>query len=196
MSLCQVAGYDFVIVETVGLGQSEIEVKESVDMLMLMVPPGGGDDLQGIKKGIVEVSDIILVTKADGTLLPAAKNTAADYRGALRSMPRQQHSVRMEGWDTPPVRLLSSHDEHGLDDVWEDICRFRQLMTVSGQLQRKREKQQTYWLWKNITETILDRTRKDEALREKANILQQALGAGTTTPRVAAWELLDDLIKR
>jgi LAO/AO transport system kinase len=194
VSLCQVSGYDFVIVETVGLGQSEIEVKESVDMLMLMVPPGGGDSLQGIKKGIVEVADMIVVTKADGNLLPAAKHTAADYRGALRMLPG--HRTKLAGWETPPVCLISSHGEEGLQEVWDEICRFRKLMEESGALVLKRQKQQRYWLWKNITQKILEQTKKDQILKEKVQLLQKELDELKITPRVAATELLDSLLHR
>ncbi|CAB9501229.1 aciduria type A homolog, mitochondrial [Seminavis robusta] len=197
VSLCQVAGYDFVMLETVGLGQSEIEVKESVDMLILMVPPGGGDDLQGIKKGIVEVCDMIVVTKADGNFLVAAKHTAADYRGALRMMGPRRAGLgsTLEGWETPPVLLASSYDNTGMDDVWGEICRFRNLMMESGKLQEKRQKQTKYWMWKNLQNLILEQTRTDHVLRQKAETLERDLREGKTTPRVAATELLDSLVR-
>lgn len=194
VSLCQVAGYDFVIVETVGLGQSEIEVKESVDMLVLMVPPGGGDDLQGIKKGIVEVADMILVTKADGKFLQAAKNTAADYRGALRMMPPSGR-ITLKGWETPPVILVSSHVEEGLEDVWGKICLFRSLMIKAKELRSKRQRQSRYWMWKNVQNLIVEQTKNDPILRERAQALEQSLKDNKITPRVAATELLESLGK-
>ena len=195
VSLCQVAGYDFVIVETVGLGQSEIEVKESVDLLILMVPPGGGDDLQGIKKGIVEVSDMVVITKADGKFLEAARSTASDYSGALRMMPRTG-LVSLPGWETPPVLLVSSHDDKGLEHVWERICLFRNLMVESGELEKKRQRQAHYWMWKNIQNLILLQTQNDPALRDKSQILEEMLNEKKTTPRVAAAELLNSLVRR
>lgn len=195
VSLCQVAGYDFVIVETVGLGQSEIEVKESVDLLMLMVPPGGGDDLQGIKKGIVEVSDMVVITKADGKFLEAARSTASDYSGALRMMPRSG-LVSLPGWKTPPVVLVSSHDSKGLENVWKKICLFRSLMIESGELGLKRQRQASYWMWKNVQNLILLQTKTDPALREKAQVLEELLAQGKTTPRVAATELLESLVRQ
>jgi LAO/AO transport system kinase len=183
------------MLETVGLGQSEIEVKESVDMLMLMVPPGGGDDLQGMKKGIVEVADMIVVTKADGHFLQAAKHTAADYRGALRMMPRMSgHDSNLAGWDTP-VLMSSSNTGEGLDKVWCEICRFRSLMMESGQLQRKRRQQTRYWMWKNLQNLILAQTKTNAALRHKAQALERDLRDGKTTPRLAATELLDSLVR-
>jgi LAO/AO transport system kinase len=193
VSLCQVAGYDFVMLETVGLGQSEIEVKESVDMLMLMVPPGGGDDLQGMKKGIVEVADMIVVTKADGDFLPAANHTAADYRVALRMMPR--HNSTLPGWESTPVLMSSSRTGTGLDKVWGEICRFRSLMMESGQLQTKRRQQTQYWMWKNLQNLILAQTRTNAGLRQTAQALERDLRDGKTTPRLAATELLDSLVR-
>ena len=195
VSLCQVAGYDFVIVETVGLGQSEIEVKESVDLLILMVPPGGGDDLQGIKKGIVEVSDMVVITKADGKFLEAARSTASDYSGALRMIPRTG-LVSLPRWETPPVLLVSSHDDKGLEHVWERICLFRNLMVESGELEKKRQRQAHYWMWKNIQNLILLQTQNDPALRDKSQILEEMLNEKKTTPRVAAAELLNSLVRR
>ena len=180
--------------ETVGLGQSEIEVKESVDLLVLMIPPGGGDDLQGIKKGIVEVADMIVITKADGKFLEAAKRTAADYNGALRMMPRSG-LVSLPGWETPPILLVSSHDAAGLEHVWDKICLFRRLMIESGELELKRQRQSRYWMWKNLHNLILAQTRNDPILREKAHALEDLLSQGKTTPRVAATELLESLVR-
>jgi len=194
VSLCQVAGYDFIIIETVGLGQSEIEVKESVDLLMLMVPPGGGDDLQGIKKGIVEVSDMICVTKADGKFLQAAKRTAVDYSGALRMMPRTG-LVNLPGWETPPVVLVSSQDGTGIEHIWSKICQFRRLMIETGEFERKREQQAHYWMWKNVHNLILAQTQNNPHLKKKAEQLERLLVQGKTTPRVAATELVESLVK-
>ena len=196
VSLCQIAGYDFIMIETVGLGQSEIEAKESVDMLMLMVPPGGGDDLQGMKKGIVEVADMVVVTKADGNFLQAAKHTAADYRGALRITSRMAGSDNIAaGWESPPVLLCSSNTGEGLEKVWDEICRFRGLMVESGILQQKRQQQTRYWMWKNLQNLIITQTKSNAALRKKAQALERDLGDGKTTPRLAATELLESLVQ-
>lgn len=194
VSLCQVAGYDFVIVETVGLGQSEIEVKESVDLLVLMIPPAGGDQLQGIKKGIVEVADMIVVTKADGDFIQSAKHTAADYTSALRMMPRTG-LVSLPGWEIPPVVMVSSQDNIGLERIWDKICLFRSLMVESGELESKRQRQSRYWMWKSVQNLILLQTKNDPILREKALTLEELLSQGKTTPRVAATELLESLVQ-
>jgi len=174
-------------------GQSEIEVKESVDLLILMIPPGGGDDLQGIKKGIVEIADMVVVTKADGKFLDQARFTAADYRGALRMLPSRG---KLKGWDTPPVLLVSSHSQEGLQEVWENIKRFRTLMIESGMLQSKRQIQAQYWLWKNVENIILEQTKNDPMLKQKAEALELQLKEMKITPRVAAADLLKSLVEQ
>jgi LAO/AO transport system kinase len=189
VSLCAAASYDWCVVETVGLGQSEIEVVHSVDMLLLIVPPGGGDQLQGVKKGIVEVADAIMINKADGNLLPAARNTTADYRGAMNFM-RQKH----EQWKVPPVLLASSLTGEGIPEVWNEISRYRTIMMQGGELAEKRRQQSRYWMWKNLQKLISERARVDPALRQTAEKMEIALSKGTITPRVAASELLASLI--
>jgi LAO/AO transport system kinase len=166
-------------------------------MLMLMVPPGGGDDLQGIKKGIVEVADMLVITKSDGKFTMAAKHTAADYRGSLRTIAgNARPGGNMKGWEIPPVLLVSSHEQKGLEKVWEEICRYRKLMIETGNLDLKRQQQARYWMWKNVRNLILEKTRNDPVLKGKAISLEIALNEGKTTPRLAATELLDSLVQR
>ena len=191
--LCQTAGYDLVLVETVGLGQSEIEVAESVDMLLLLVPPGGGDDLQGVKKGIIEVADMLLVTKADGSLMSTAKHTAADYRGAMQFV---RTTGRPEGWERPPVLMVSSVTGDGVAKVWEHVCRYRQEMMESGLLYAKRRKQGRYWMWRNFQNLVQERTKNDPDLKQLALELQERLDSGRMTPRVAAKDLLESLVSK
>lgn len=193
VSLCQVANYGLVIVETVGLGQSEIEVEQTVDMLLLLVPPAGGDDLQGVKKGIVEVCDMLLVTKADGNLLPAAKKTASDYRGAMQFIRTFGATTPLKGWDRPKVKLVSSVTKDGLDKVWEKICNFRRQAIESGFLETKRREQRKYWMWKNLQNLVQLETDHNPILQNKARHLESQLRAGKMTSRVAAVELLDCL---
>lgn len=189
VSLCQSAGYELVIVETVGLGQSEVEIAESVDMLVLIVPPGGGDELQGVKKGIVEVADMLVVNKADGSLLPVARRTAADYRGALNFL-----RERIRGWKKPPVLLASAHTGEGVSTVWKEICRYRDVMLTNGELDAKRRRQSRYWMWRNVRELLSAKTKEDPALQEMAIRMERALDRGTLTPRVAASKLLHALM--
>ena len=186
--LCQAAGYDFVLVETVGLGQSEVEICEGVDMLVLLVPPAGGDELQGVKKGIVEMASMLVVNKADGNLLPAARTTAADYEAAIRFFRR-----RDVGWEVPSVLLVSAKTGEGMERVWEEISRFRRIMTDNRQLYKKRQQQSLYWMHKNLRDLIIARARSDPFLRENAERLEADLMNGLITPRAAATELVDSL---
>lgn len=188
VTLCQAAGYDLVLVETVGLGQSEVEICEGVDMLLLLVPPGGGDELQGVKKGIVELASMLIVNKADGTLLPAARTTAADYEAAVRFF-----CHRDDGWDIPPVALVSAKTGEGMENVWDEIVRYRRIMTANGELQKRRQQQSRYWMHKNMRELIIAKAKSDPTLRERSEQLENELVKGRITPRAAAKELVDSI---
>jgi LAO/AO transport system kinase len=188
VSTLSAAGYPLVLVETVGLGQSEIEIAQSVDVLVLLLPPGGGDGLQGVKKGIVELANILAVTKADGNLLAAAKSTASDYRGALQIL--QQSSAKGFAWQ-PPVLLTSSVTKEGLDELWKSIQDYREHMKTTGEWEARRKTQAQYWMWKQFTRMMQDRMQRDPQLAEKATYLESELLQGNLTPRVAAQELLD-----
>lgn len=176
------------MVETVGIGQSEVSVSQVVDMLILIVAPGAGDGLQGVKKGIMEVADLLVVNKADGNLLPVARNTAADYKGAshfLRS--------RMKGWDAPPVLLASSKTGDGLAEVWETICKFRRIMTENGELDKRKAKQSRYWMWQHLQDLISARVKSDDRVGAIAEEVENALDQGIVSPRVAASNILQCL---
>ena len=197
VSTCQAAGYPLVLLETVGLGQSEIDVAQSVDLLLLMLPPGGGDELQGVKKGIMEVADIFCVTKADGDLLTAAKHTAADYRAAVKFLNSATYlaSEAEEPWN-PPVLLTSSATGDGLGELWEAICRFKEHSEISGQLEKKRKRQAEFWMWKHLSKMVQDKTHQDPQLASVAENLQTKLLHSQITPRVAASHLLDSLFQQ
>ena len=188
--------YPLTIVETVGLGQSELEVKETVDLLLLVVPPGGGDQLQGVKKGIVEVADMIVVTKADGDLLASAKHTAADYRNAMNFLHGVTAHLRDDTCETSrnsyptEVLLASARNEEGLDVIWQKICKLRQTRMDSGQLETRRREQRRYWMWKTLQTAVLEETEKDPLIRQAADRLLNKLDSGNIPPRVAAAELL------
>lgn len=188
MTLCASAGYDCVLLETVGLGQSELDVAQSVDMLILLVPPAGGDDLQGVKKGIVEVADLIVVSKADGSLEATARQTANDYRMAMKLLLRQEQS------DETPVVLASAVTGKGLSPVWEHVSKARQeLLLENGVVKQKRQQQDLYWMWKNLDTLVREETRSDPILSGKARELQVQLMQGQVTPRVAATQLFETL---
>jgi LAO/AO transport system kinase len=188
VTLCQAAGYDLVMVETVGIGQSEVSVSQVVDMLILIVAPGGGDGLQGVKKGILEVADLLIVNKADGHLLPVAQSTAADYKGAMHFM-----RSRVEGWEAPPVLLASAITKDGFSKVWEEICKYRRIMTDNGELDRRKGKQARYWMWNHVQDLISLRIKSDSRIGAMANDVEMALDQGTVSPRVAASDLLQCL---
>jgi len=127
MLLCEAAGFDVVIVETVGTGQSETAVAEMTDMFILLLLPGGGDDLQGMKRGVMELADLVLVNKADGPFLQAARQAAADYRLALGLM-----QPRLRQWQ-PPVELCSALEGTGISQIWKQIEAYRQALSASGE---------------------------------------------------------------
>lgn len=191
ITLCQVADYDLVIVETVGVGQSEIELEECVDCMVLALPPAGGDSLQGVKKGIMEACHFIVVTKADGNLLTAARSTAADYKAALPFL--DTYGTKD---DRPQVLLASSVTGKGLAELWVEICKFRKHRMESGKLETRRKEQATYWMWKHLQTLVLRQTKENAAIKERAEELNRKLAAGSMTPRVAAQELLDSLTRR
>jgi LAO/AO transport system kinase len=186
--LCQVAGYDLIIVETVGVGQSEIELEECVDCMVLIVPPAGGDSLQGIKKGIMEACHLIVVSKADGNLLPSAKLTAAEYRSALPYL--DMYGTKE---DRPKVMLASSVTGDGLPELWTELCKFRSQRMETGKLEEQRKVQAKYWMWKHLHTLVLRKMKHDAVLKCRADELNQKLAAGRMTPRVAAQALLDSL---
>ncbi|KAF3852503.1 hypothetical protein F7725_005858 [Dissostichus mawsoni] len=139
--LCEGAGYDIVLVETVGVGQSEFAVADMVDMFVLLIPPAGGDELQGIKRGIIERADLVVVTKADGDLLGPARRIQAEYTSALKLLRRQSKS-----WN-PEVVRASSHTNEGIPEVWAKLESYRDAMLASGELQGRRRAQQKVWMW-------------------------------------------------
>jgi LAO/AO transport system kinase len=181
MLLCEAAGFDVVIVESVGVGQSESELAAIVDTLCLLLVPAGGDELQGIKRGVVELADVIAVNKADGDLLAGARRAARDYRHALRLLPPST-----PGWTTP-VLTYSAREGTGLTELWETILAHRDHLERSGELAARRAHQQRLWLERLLEETAIRRLRErpgfEEALagawervREGALTVPQAVG--------------------
>ena len=146
--VCQSAGYELTFIETVGLGQNEIEVDKVCDMVILVLPPGGGDDLQGVKKGIVEVADLIVVNKCDGDLVNTAKRTAADYQSALPFVRK-----KVDKW-TPLVFLTSSKNCSGFNNIWKSVKDFHSIMQMSGELERKRFQQKKFLICKQAEKMI------------------------------------------
>jgi LAO/AO transport system kinase len=184
MILVEAAGFDVVLVETVGVGQSETAVADMVDMFVLLVSPGGGDELQGIKRGIMELADLVVVTKADGDLAPAANRAAAEYRAALHLM-----RPKFDGW-SPDVRLVSSTLGTGIAEVWADVERFRDLLTASGAWDRQRRDQRLAWLHTELREGLAAALTEDPAVGAELVKLEAAVAKGTLGAPAAAKAIL------
>ena len=182
--LCEAAGFDVILVETVGVGQSETAVAELVDMFLLLLVPGGGDELQGIKKGIVELADLLLINKSDGSLKDDARRAAAEYRGALQLL----RPVNPK-W-TPKVQLCSALEGTGISEVWQTVAEFRRLFTESGGLSAKRARQAKGWLWNEVSESLMMTLRQNQEVAQQIPALERAVSAGQITPTAAARQLL------
>ncbi|HVH76234.1 MAG TPA: methylmalonyl Co-A mutase-associated GTPase MeaB [Stellaceae bacterium] len=185
MLLCEAAGFDTVIVETVGAGQSETAVAEMVDLFMLILPPAAGDELQGLKRGVVELADFVLVNKADGEFAPAARRSAAEYASALRLV----HPSGAE-WQVP-VRAISSLEGSGIAELWREIERFRALHRKTGAWERRRAEQARAALWAEIGASLLDRFRAAPKVAARLEAIEAEVMAGARTPAAAARVLLD-----
>jgi len=183
VSICHAAGYDLVIIESVGVGQSEIDISHGVDLVIVMVAPGAGDSLQGIKRGIVEVCDICVVNKADGNMLLHAQNTQNEYKSTSQFW-------RSRDSRTPPVLLCSSITGEGMTEIWQEICKFRQDTTIHD-LVAKRGDQLKYWTWKRIQDLIIAKTKSNGDLIKKTQLIDEALSKGNISPRAAAWRILE-----
>lgn len=190
MLLTEAAGFDVVFIETVGVGQSETAVADMVDLFVLLASPAGGDDLQGIKRGIMELADLLIVTKADGDLAAAAARAAGELRMALHLMRPKVACWRAE------VLTVSSVAAKGLDGVWETIGRFRSAMETSGELARLRAEQARAALWREIEEGLIAALKDHPTVAAEAPALERAVLAGTTTPTLAAERLLTAFLGR
>ena len=188
--LCEAAGYDVVLVETVGVGQSETAVADMVDVFLLLLVPGGGDELQGLKKGIIELADLLVVNKADGELAAAAGRAAAEYKGALQLLrPASRH------W-RPPVLTCSALTGEGIAEVWETVEACRRTLDDSGELAAKRAGQARAWMWSEVSETLLQAVREHPEIAGELAALEDEVMAGRTTPGAAAGRVLARFLGR
>jgi LAO/AO transport system kinase len=185
MLVCEAAGFDVVLVETVGVGQSEVAVAGMVDAFLLLLAPGAGDELQGVKRGIVELADLVVVNKADGALADLARHTASDYGHALHLL-----RPRTDGW-TARVVLCSALEGTGIGDVWSALEEFMAAARASGSLARRRGEQAREWMWSEVSETLLDRLRSDANVRAELGALESDVTAGKVSPAAGARRLLD-----
>jgi LAO/AO transport system kinase len=179
MLLCEAAGYDVVLVETVGVGQSETMVAEMVDLFLVLMLPGAGDELQGIKKGLVELADMIAVNKADGDNALRAAQAVAHYRAALHII-----EPRSPAW-RPPVLAVSALTGEGLDPLWAEVMRHRELLTANGERDANRRHQQVRWFWSMLENRLLDRLRRHPGVARLLPGLEAEVGRGSLTPTLA-----------
>jgi LAO/AO transport system kinase len=185
MLVCEAAGFDVIVVETVGVGQSETAVADMVDMFLLVLVPGGGDELQGIKKGIVELADTIIVNKADGDLAAAAQRAQRDYANALHLLaPASAH------W-TVPVLTCSALARTGIDGVWDNVGRFRAAMQGDGSFQARRAAQAHAWMWNEVSETLMQALKDDPRIEGRLAQMEDQVAAGRLAPGAAARQLVD-----
>lgn len=185
MHLCEAAGYDIVLVETVGVGQSETTVADMVDFYLVLMLAGAGDELQGVKRGILELVDALVIHKADGHNVRNAQRAAHEYRRALHLM-RPLH----EAW-TPRVLLASSLEGSGLEETWEAIHAQRQALEADGAWTRRREEQSVRWMRALVQERLLERFRRHEAVRDRLPDLEQEVRAGRLPAGQAAESLIE-----
>ncbi|XP_035515290.1 methylmalonic aciduria type A protein, mitochondrial [Morone saxatilis] len=182
--LCEGAGYDIVLVETVGVGQSEFAVADMVDMFVLLIPPAGGDELQGIKRGIIERADLVVVTKSDGDLVVPARRIQTEYTSALKLLRRQSKS-----WN-PKVVRASSYTSEGIPEVWAKMELYRDSMLASGEFQGRRRAQQKVWMWSLIQENVLHHFQNHPSVRDTLPHLEKRVTKGAISPGLAADLLL------
>ena len=184
MLLTEAAGFDVVLIETVGVGQSETAVADMVDMFVLLLSPGGGDELQGIKRGIMELADLVIVNKADGDMLPAAKRASMEYKAALHLMrPKSAH------W-RPDVLLASALKGTGIDEIWAAISAHRAALEAAGEIASHRAAQAQAWMWTEIREGLLTSLKANSEASLLLPRLEADVKAGRTTPTLAAQKVL------
>jgi LAO/AO transport system kinase len=184
MALCEAAGFDVVIVETVGVGQSETTVADMVDVFVVLLLAGGGDDLQGIKKGIIELADIVCINKADGDNQARATRAAADYQAALHIL-----TDATPEWH-PPVLTISGLTNAGLDQLWDKIAAHRAALSASGTFASRRSDQAVRWMHAMVREDLLTSLRQTAAIARRWPQLEADVRAGATTPQDAVAEIM------
>src|SRR5690606_24766403 len=185
ITLCEAFSFDVVIVETVGAGQAEGAVADLVDVFVLLVAPGGGDDLQGIKRGIMELADVLVITKADGDLAATARHTAADYRHALELLRPKA------GAGAAPVLTRSSLGGEGMPEVADTVVGLHADWAASGRLAELRSGQATAWMWNDVQARLGEAVRSHPAVEALAPELEAQVAAGALSPTTAARRLLD-----
>lgn len=183
MLLVEAAGFDVILVETVGIGQSEITVADMTDVFVVLMLPGAGDELQGIKKGVLEIADIIAVNKADGDNEARARDAAGDYKAALRIL-----SANSGAW-TPEVLTVSGRENIRLDTLWERVLACRAARETSGEFAERRAGQQVRWMWDMVEARFRERLAEHPRLAERVPQLEGEVAKGELAPTLAADEI-------
>ena len=183
--LCEAAGFDTIFIETVGVGQSETAVRGMVDFFLLVMLAGAGDELQGIKRGIMEMADAIVINKADGNNIRRAKRAQAEYANALHLFPPSG-----SGW-TPLVRTCSSLHNTGISEIWEMALEYQDFVTGNGYLDRNRDDQSRYWLHETLREGIFNQVFNDPRMKEELRLHEKAMSEGRMTSFMAASSILN-----
>ncbi|ORA17726.1 methylmalonyl Co-A mutase-associated GTPase MeaB [Mycobacterium arosiense] len=182
--LLEAAGFDVILIETVGVGQSEVTVANMVDTFVLLTLARGGDQLQGIKKGVLELADIVVVNKADGDHLAEARSAARELFGAIRLIHPRETLWR------PPVLTMSAAEGTGLKELWDTVERHRQVLSEAGELEARRRDQLVDWTWQMVRDTVLDRLLTNPAVRKVRADVERKVKAGELTPALAAQQIL------
>jgi len=184
MLLCEAAGYDVILIETVGVGQSETTVADMVDIFMLLLAPAGGDELQGIKRGVMELADLIVINKADGDLIPVARRAASEYRGAVGLM-----RPKSKNW-TPKVLMTSALKKVGIEELWQTIGEYRDARGADTELKEQRAEQAAAWMWSEIDDSLMNHLREHPQVSRMLPVKEAAVMAGELSPTAAARDLL------
>jgi GTPase len=187
MLICEAAGYDVMLVETIGTGQSETMVADMTDFFLVLMLPGAGDELQGLKKGVIEIADMIAINKADGDNVARARAAAAEYRAALHIL-----TPRSPSW-SPPVVTYSALSGAGIAELWAAIVDHRERMSAAGELDARRREQQVKWMWAMLEDRVFARLKGDPGLKSKLPRLEAAVAEGRMSPAVAVDEIADAL---
>jgi GTPase len=182
--LLEAAGFDVILIETVGVGQSEVAVANMVDTFVLLTLARSGDQLQGIKKGVLELADVVVVNKADGKHLSDARSAARELKSAIRLIYPRETLWR------PPVLTMSATEETGLTEMWETVERHRQVLTDAGEFETRRRAQQVDWTWQMVRDTVLDRVLSNPEVRKIRADVERQVRAGELTPALAAQQIL------
>ncbi|MDG1075419.1 MAG: methylmalonyl Co-A mutase-associated GTPase MeaB [Planktotalea sp.] len=191
VAVCEAAGFDVVLIETVGVGQSETMVAQMADLFVLLLAPAGGDELQGVKRGIMEMADLILINKADGDLKPAATRTMADYAGALRLLRKRAQDPE----DFPKALAVSALEENGLQTAWDEMSALIAWRRKHSFFDRARAEQARFWFEEDVRQALLARLTKVGPLRDTMSDLSDAVARGDMTPALAAKQMQDLLFR-